>query len=269
MKVVRLLALRTGRLTPQEIFRVLISFRGWVDPRAILRPEGLCQWKIPMTPSGIEKYCKVLEQCFSTRGNKILLILYIFCAIDIRIYLTTNNYFVMERQLSVGQGFLILETSRSQSDTPQSAEPSGRVISPTQQPLPDNTQTSKETCLLVPAGFEPAIPASGQPQTLALVTTKLPNIFHSSTYTGNCSNIFSYLLQSKRFEEVSLTIFCVEKWNVLCSLLVVNLIHMPRFGSTFWRIKHKPFSLGAETLWDCIRFINKYILFWFPSFSPG
>jgi hypothetical protein len=53
MKVVRLSALRTGRLYSQERFLVLISVRGSVDPNTTMRPEGLSHGKIPVTPSGI------------------------------------------------------------------------------------------------------------------------------------------------------------------------------------------------------------------------
>jgi hypothetical protein len=54
MKLVGLSVLHAGRLYPLENIPGTHFVRSWVDPRAIMGPEGLCQLKIPMTPSGIE-----------------------------------------------------------------------------------------------------------------------------------------------------------------------------------------------------------------------
>jgi hypothetical protein len=64
--------------------------------------------------------------------------------------------FSIAQQSLVGQDLLITAASRLHSDTPHSVDSSGRVIGPTQIPLPDNTQP-KETDIHAVGIFEPAI----------------------------------------------------------------------------------------------------------------
>jgi hypothetical protein len=60
----------------------------------------------------------------------------------------------MAQEALVGQGILIIETSRSLLKTHNTwQDSSGRVISLSQRPISDNTQDSKETDIHLPDGI--------------------------------------------------------------------------------------------------------------------
>jgi hypothetical protein len=83
----------------------------------------------------------------------------------------------LARQPPVGHGLLIHEIFRSDKTTDHNQkDSSGLVITPTQRPLLDNKQHSRQTSM-PPVGFEPKISACERPQTHALE--------HAATGTGS------------------------------------------------------------------------------------
>ena len=63
-------------------------------------------------------------------------------------------YYFFAQQPSVAQGLLLHEVSRSHTTTHHSRQDSsGRVISSSQRPLPDNTQHSQQTDIHAPGGI--------------------------------------------------------------------------------------------------------------------
>ena len=70
-KVARLSAQRTGRLYSKETSMVLVSVRD--DPSDTVQPEGLSQWRIPLTPSWIKlPIFQLVMQCLNQLHHCVL-----------------------------------------------------------------------------------------------------------------------------------------------------------------------------------------------------
>jgi len=81
-------------------------------------------------------------------------------------FLSYSNFFYL---LVVRVDGCCCSWSHSMTQAHIRRDSSGRWIGPSQRPLPDNAQHSKETESMFPAGFEPAIPAREWPLGSALV----------------------------------------------------------------------------------------------------
>ena len=110
--------------------------------------------------------------------------------------------FFLARKPPVGQDLLIHEDSRSHTIPHHSRQnSSGRVISPSQRPLPDNTQHSQQTDIHIPPmGFEPTSSAGERQQTYALdrAATGTSTLYEQLNVI-NEALITSFIVLSARF----------------------------------------------------------------------
>jgi len=107
-------------------------------------------------------------------------------------------FFPVALQPKASHGLLILEVSRSHTATHHSRyDFSGRLISPSQRSLSDNTQQSTQKTSTPPAGFEPQIPASKrtlrsaiEPATFRFVAQNLNHCVTAVLITKLYSSLF-------------------------------------------------------------------------------
>jgi hypothetical protein len=142
---VRVLALRAGRPLPPMKSLVLISVRTWVDPRAIVRLEGLGQLKNPITSSGIEPATfRLVAQYLNLLPCSLRDIF--------------NNFYLISLVKTLRKGMI---TVNMKSKTKTSGRTPWTGDQPIARPLPAHraTQTqNKRTQTSMPwVGFEPTI----------------------------------------------------------------------------------------------------------------
>jgi len=126
---------------------------------------------IPLLPRWAVRPAQSFSAC--TRVHFTFTFHWPYCLRDTLLFIVKQgvdiSFFFMAQQPLVGQGLLITEASRSQSDTSQSIRLLWTSDRPDAETCTFTTQkTHKRQTPMTPAGFEPAIPASDRPQNHAL-----------------------------------------------------------------------------------------------------
>jgi len=159
------------------------------------------------------------------------------------------DFFSLAQKPLVDQRHLSMVHDHTQ--THHTGMTSGRVINPMQRP-PDNKQHLQDTNIHAPAGFEPAIQASGRPQThaLDLAATRIGSIS-----IGGCKSIYHtecelwLRLSGKCLLKITLygqTCRCSSRLIALCVCCAVMMWLRMRFkGNPLfffrkrWKCKHQ------------------------------